>query len=815
MTFRPAPVGERPSEFGLLASEEQPHRVKAKEANDGELVLLLKRCRCHVAPHDLVGTVKTTILLLGALALAPIAKGQAIYSASEQARPGSTITVRGSGLTSGTSFTVYAYTKTGARRGVVVSPSAAMGGIATLRLPSSPSMTVYEVTATTPKGATNPVFVNRPRVQWIDVPDALPGGTVRLIGRNFSPAGVVPGVTLVNTATKSVVSAKVLTSSDAALEIQAPAATSGTYSVVVNNGLAGAASASVGGQTFVLRPTAADPFRLGVGWGADCNHFASKVYDAKSDRRLPAHLAGNGKTEDGAAFGACLKYISEHGGGVLQLPAGTYRCDNGKDGEVLLGNTVVRGAGKGKTILQVGYVPNLPDYHCPITFTGANAPEGIMDLTIRNLNRQSAPNRVLNTFYGNPSRIFLKNVDFQMGNAYEISLPNVRKAVIADCRFTSTAPNHGTLSMGACTEVQYVRNTESHRAGRLFFLYGQRIVLANNVVHFDNAFRNARSPETGGVDLSYDQQVLLLRNEIGALGSSPARSATDGEVVLTQLAESRDFMYTGLVKSSSGTSLAPTAPFPTTAWQDPGQPSPMGRMAVFLVSGTGAGQWRRALSWTASEVTLERMWQVPPDSTTRFAIVPLNNDEHTYVGNKLFGGFYGIEWEHGAIDSTIEGNTLTNTGFVGLLGYTLDCRKGFGAAGSNYSFNAAWNNSVLGNTVVNTTGVRPATIALAGLDLVNLNLGPLVLGTDVRGNTITGMKTVISAEVGRADGIEITSLDENFPMTGNETLVQGTIVQDNVVSGTVTPVSLKNTTGGAASFVSNARSGAVPVSTKP
>ncbi len=747
------------------------------------------------------------LLLLVAIGLLPLAKAQAIYAASEQAGPGSTITVRGDGLTAGSSFTVYPYSRAGVRgTAVAVKPDAAAGTIATLKLPSSPSTTVYEVLATTPKGATNSVFVNRPRVQWIDVPEALPGGLVRLIGRNFSPAGVVPRVTFVNAATGVVAPAKVVTPGDSALEVQAPAASAGTYAVTVNNGLAGAASADVNGLTITLRAPAADPFGLGVAWGADCDAWASNVYDAKADPRLPAHLVGDGKTEEGGSFQACLNYVTAHGGGVLSIPAGTYRCDDGSDGEMLFGNTVVRGAGKGKTILHVGYVPNLPDYHCPFTFTGAGAPEGIMDLTIQNLNIGPNPNRILNTYYGNPSRIFLKNVDFQMGNAYEIGLPSVQKAVIADCSFASTSPNHGTLSMGGCSEVQYVRNTEYHRAGRLFFLYGQRIVLANNVVHFDNAYRSASSPETGGVDLSYDERVLLLGNEIGALGAAPNRTASDGELVLTQLAESRDFMYTAMVKSAAGTTLVPATPFPTVAWQDPGQPSPMNRMAVLLVSGKGAGQWRRAASWTSAAVTLDQAWQVPPDTTSRFAVVPLDNYEHTYVGNRLFGGFYGIEWEHGAMDSTIQGNTLTNTGFIGLLAYTIDCRSGFGATGSNYSFNAAWNDSVLGNTVTNTTGVRPATIALAGLDLLNLNLGPLVLGTDVRGNAVAGMMSTAVAEVGRADGIEITALDENFPMIGNETLVQGSVVQDNVVTGAVAPVSFQNTAGGVASFITNASS---------
>ena len=87
----------------------------------------------------------------------------------------------------------------------------------------------------------------------------------------------------------------------------------------------------------------------------------------------------------------------------------------------------------------------------------------------------------------------------------------------------------------------------------------------------------------------------------------------------------------------------------------------------------------------------------------------------------------------------MEGNTLTNTGYLGVLAYTMDCRNGqWGGNGSNYSFTAAWNDAILGNTVQNTTGSRPASISVCGYDTLNLNMGPLALGTDVRHNTIVG-----------------------------------------------------------------------------
>ena len=726
-------------------------------------------------------------MMLLTLYAAP-ALASALFAGSEQAPPNGTVCVRGEGIGSGR-FTVWPHKSTGARGApATLTPLGVDGNVAYLRLPNA-GRTVYEIA----HGGSNSLWVNRPRIGWIDQTDPLPGTTLRLVGRNFSPFGGPPTVTLTGASGRRIV-AKILRATDSCVEVRTPVAPPGTYAVSLNNGLAGAASADASSMKIRLRPAYADPFGLDVGWAADAAPWSARSYDAKADARLPAHPAGDGKREDGAAIAADLHWIAQHGGGTLRLGAGAYRIDKGDDWVILYPNTVLRGAGRGKTTLQLGYVPTTVDYHCPLTFlgyaAGVRAPEGIMDLTIQNLNASGAKNRVLNAYNGAPADVFLKRVEIVMGNAHVIDLSGLSRVAIEDCHFDAKSMTEGTLHLGNVSDVLYLRNVDTHRAGRLFMLYGTRIVMVGNRVEFDNAYRNQGTVETGGVDLSFTQDVLLLDNDLGARGPMPDRNPGDGEVVLTQVAESRDLFYLGSVARTVGRTVTFSAPLPTTQWQDPGQPSPVGRMGLFIVGGRGEGQWRRPLTWTATSVVVDRPWQTPPDATSRFALAPFVAYGHTYVGNRVYGGFSGLEFEHGAVDSAVQDNTLTDTGSIFLLSYAM--QAGYGMAGSNGGFMASWNDAILGNRLANTTGKRPAAIVVACIGLGGTIPGPLVLGTDVRGNSIVGKETTISAEAGQTDGIDISAYLFNRPArAGVETMLRGTVVQDNAIRGSAKPITIR------------------------
>lgn len=764
------------------------------------------------------------VLRLGLLGLAltgaALSNAQSLYTASEQAGPGSDISLRGDSLDGNTRYMIYPYSSAGKRgTGVQVSPDTSAYNVATLHLPRTLGNSVYEIAATNNSGRTysNSVFVNRPRMQWTDVPEALPGQTIRIVGRNFLPfAGVTPTVTLTNATTRATYLATIVSVTDTVVKAQVPSnATAGTYTISFGTNLAGTASADPNTLTFSVRAAAADPFSLGVAWGADLNSAASNVYNAKTDTRLPAHPVGNGTTDDAQAVATDLYYLSVRGGGVLYLPAGTYRVDDGSAWSVISSNVVLRGAGKGQTILQVGYTYTAsnaaPDYHYTFAFAGSNSsPEGMADLTVQNLNANSTPNGILMGTGGITSKVFIKNVDFQMGNAKPIYISNPTKAMIADSSFSSTAMSGGALQLTGASELQFLRNNEYHRANRFVVNFGQRLVLEGNTIQFDNNYRNNSTVETGGMEASEDQQLLLLNNAIGAIGAAPNRVPGDGELFLTQIAVLNDFMYTGMVRTATTRALVPTAAFPTTAWQDGRFTLPTSRMMVAIVSGKGAGQWRRATSWTSTSLAVDRAWTINPDTTSRFAIGTLNSYQQTLQGNQMYGGFYGIEWEDGALDSIAEGNTLTDTGFIGLLGYTCDCRNGqWGASGSNFSFTAGWDNAILRNTLQNTTGARPATISVASLDLMDMGMGPLMLGNDVRGNTIAGHFTApIAAQLGKTDGLEIASLMPNHQFHVSDVLQQGTILQDNTVTNSDYPL-MNYLVAPSCGFLSNVSSASV------
>ena len=752
---------------------------------------------------DLASTLHSRgFVRLGLLALAAVgassAGAQAIYAATEHAESNGVISVRGDALEMDTEFTLYPYGTDGIRKaGVKLAPTQANGTVAMVRLPVATKPSMYELVAQTGRGKTNSVFLNRPRAVWTDVSEAMPGNVVRLIGRNFRPfSTLTPAVTMTNSATGAKIAGRVSFQDDSNVNFVVPDGTPvGNYTLSINNGLAGDASTDETRLPLTVVAKKSDPFNLGVSWGGEFSEIGAKVYDAKNDSRFSIKAKGDGATDDSAAINSAIAQIRNLGGGTLFLPAGIYRVDDIR----VTQNIVLKGEGKGRTVLIVGnrfsstIAPNGGENG--VMLWGENAGRtGIADLSIVNMNRNAKPNYVLRTgpSYNMSAKVFMKNVSVALLNGRPVRTNLIRKGIIKDCDFTSNSADWSALIVDDVQDFQIVRNKIDYRAGRTLVAFGKRIVCDENTVRINNAYQTPGSTETGGIESSYSQQVLVSNNDVGGYNGSPTKPDLDLEMIGTQASTVvQDYCYVGMVKTASGRLIMPTSNWATTAWQAPTYAA-LPRMAVLITSGKGAGQWRWVSTWTSNAVMVDRPWQITPNNTSRFALTQFSAYAQTIINNHISNGRHGVMLYSGGVDCSVTGNIIQNSGKILLRG---DSRLR-SENRSNYSVFPIIDVTVMHNQVSAPDGLTAASITSVASDVSGNSFGMLVSGADIRYNDITGSnRPWVDGEAGKNDGIDIASTFFGWPKPDFVNQI-GTVTEGNSVSRAVRPISVRGTTIG-------------------
>ena len=144
-----------------------------------------------------------------------------------------------------------------------------------------------------------------------------------------------------------------------------------------------------------------------------------------------------------------------------------------------------------------------------------------------------------------------------------------------------------------------------------------------------------------------------------------------------------------------------------TSWQDPSIVNP----AVALIQkGPGAGQYRRITANTSSQLTLDRPWDITPDTTSVITIS--NASFRSAVYSNTLTGFSqvfsapddlynaGVEAFGTVMDLVVANNTIstTTTGVQISSLVNLSCVAG---AGGSFVLNGCpnWNVTVTGNTI--------------------------------------------------------------------------------------------------------------------
>lgn len=566
------------------------------------------------------------------------------------------------------------------------------------------------------------VALNAATPHHLDATQIVPGGAFRIFGRNLVLAGSTPRV-LVDGLDAAV---DLAASDEHMLSVTAPPGLAATPSarIAVDNGNGLDAATLARPVAVVAAPAGGrvDPFGLGVGWTAAFAPLLGSPIHAGGDSRLPSRMACDGRTDDSSALRAALALAQRIGGGTVNLPAGV--CRLGSPVQVF-SRTVVQGAGKGKTELQ-----HLVD--TPIFASGSDL-VALRDFTLTNVGTSAGGS--VNLKAG--SRLVVQRVAINEGVTAMAWIFGNTNVVVSDSEFLQTG------SVGATGAARLDDNT-----GLVFV--GNRIGFMNNI---GTSFDNVRDAWVGGntwtrdalrqsdpgvihvVTVNFATRLAIVGNSFNVVNGAIDPNKNDGETILTEGGGARRTETVGQVASAGTSTLTdPNGRIHPNALVNGALP---GNLGLVIVAGKGAGQSRNVIGFNGGTFTVDRAWDIQPDSSSRYATAVWGLERVIIKGNSLNNNPRGIILYSTAVrEIDIVGNRLQDNGGILLRGYQQ--------MAANW-FSPVLNVRVEDNTVINTTRRYPSHMTAQFENMDGESFGMSHVGIDFRRNALTANNPNIDA----------------------------------------------------------------------
>ena len=601
-----------------------------------------------------------------------------------------------------------------------------------------------------------PIVLNGARAYHLDALQIVPRGPFRLFGRNL----LLPGFTPVVTVDGLPAVVNIRASDEHMLVVTAPRGVrvGGKAAITVANG--NGTGPALLDREIDVAAGGGDPFALGVGWGAGFSAIAAKVVLAASDARLASKVVCNGLVDDTPAIQAAIDLVAT-GGGVLQLPPGTCRLT----GSIKLKSRVVlQGAGKNRTVLKYE-----ADY--PLWGRGLDL-VGVRELTLVNTRGRRTESPLLQQ----STRAFFQNVKFDLNGGNQIFFTGNKNMVVQGCDFlqTKSPDGFGPYNINAGGLV-FVGNRTTFADGSPDFPLVHDAYVANN--HFT---RDAReNQESKAVNhsftMNFAHRIALVGNTFDVLGGPITNKfRNDGETMLTEGGGGKRTENLGTVVSATRTTLSDpgnkinVAPFEGGAFPE--------NYGVAVVGGKGAGQSRRVTAYTQGTLTVDKPWDVVPDTSSRYATFVWGLEKSLIKGNTLNQNPRGIWLYQTAIrEVDIVGNAFNEGGGIYLRSaQILENRLFVPMAGVR----------IANNSITNTTKQWCSYISVVFVRTDEQDFGIGTIGVEVRNNTLQANSpnlTLPQEESCGAEGFINRMLAEGptQALSKNQTRLLGTIFQNN------------------------------------
>jgi parallel beta-helix repeat protein len=541
-------------------------------------------------------------------------------------------------------------------------------------------------------------------------------------------------------------------SSSTQLIARGVAAQPGSAQVQVRNPEPGSANSAAALIVQVMPPVTPapaswNPAVLGVPWASDFVAIAANQIDVKKDSRLKVKATGDGVTDDTSPIRAAIKLASSSGGGVVYFPAGDYKIVAPSDSAhgnplAVPSRVILRGASATTSRLFV----NDPDAASGtdgtwtwggIDFQGSSL-SGMTDLGVYAVNSSASPCALLwNRGSSKVSKLFFNNLDVRLENCRAFWFEATDNLLVRNSHFDSNSSRYGPIYVVGNSHISFLGNTINYHFGRVQMQNNIGLLIQHNTLIRDAQNKDMEDKtaiESGGVEISFGQQLQVLDNTIQTL-NAPPREAADGEAIMSQQSTTQNVLDAGSVTSITSTTLTDA----NALWGRVTE----ARLAknsevVAILTGPGTGQWRKLLGINTSTktLTLDQPWSPVPEVGSLYSIFAWTLIHANIQGNKLIDNPNGIVLYDGCYDCAVQNNVLTNSRGIVLRAIDEALSPSMYPEGRRVH-QVAIKNTIVNNKVSNTSGLRPAYIALdtEAFDK-NTYRGAGVMDVQVAGNVI-------------------------------------------------------------------------------
>ena len=675
------------------------------------------------------------------------------------------------------------------------------------QIPENIQPGLYAVWVMDKKLQSKPAFINRARIMTSEFDQIMPGTTFRFFGRNLQLKGYETYVCF--TGADGSFYKTISTKGDTyTTELVAPSQLKpgAKYSICVSNGAGGNYGENVFDEPIQIRPIAADPFKLGVPWGADFN-FSNNVYNVKTDKRLKQHATGNGSDNDRTAVQEAINKASESGGGVVYLPKGIYKISYASgSGLTLKSRVVLKGDGRDQTMVNYGYgqpfttervkatygwTLGWPDSRTEgmgLVFPGFITTSGLVDLSLINVNENGAFVHTIKNMPEGGSKLVIKDCSLDFNSGWGLALVNVDKLLVSGCHLKSTTTDVRGINAPTRTWPWDFKNSSNMIIRNNFYSYSAGRFGANGCHHalfenntFERDGNHQSKGETGGLNLDYVTDMVIIGNTFLVKGP-PILSKNQGETILSQGGDPNQ-MTLGVVTEATATTIKDSkqewqdfTDRVSTSWQYAVHPT---NYTIAIVDGPGTGQWR-TITWNNDTVlTVDHPWDLVPATGSKYVITQWSASQLLVKDNLLKDNHQGIMMYCGGSDIAIVGNKLQNSGGIYLR---ADQRL------NSKRYNLCWNTLVADNQVIDSDGRRASFVSMLlaqGKDEKSFGTG--VIGLEVRRNTVQAFVPNVTRSAIKGEGFFNCMNDgqiKNQFFNPKAVGILGSIFEDNLAINT-------------------------------
>lgn len=678
----------------------------------------------------------TLALLLGCgIRTSAVVAQTMIFNINPSAKPGEAISIQGNFESDAKVYLTQGTSTTPIPLHVLVQST----GQATVQIPARLNLDLYQIWVDEQGQRSPGVYVNKTCCMHLDSPEVTPGGSLRIFGRNLQLSGGSPRVRFVgHNGTDAQVGGIITEESDPyTLNVKVPATLQPgtTYSLFVSNGFGGEAGETRMEQTVLAINTGPDYFQLGVPWASKFD-FYKNIYNVKTDTRLSLKAVGDGQTNDQPAIQSAINRVNADGGGIVYLPAGTYKLlASGSAALTMRNRVVLQGVSKDQTFIKFGYDTGNP--RTGVVWPPITNQSGLADLSVINVDSTA---QWTGNMTGQCTEVFLQRVFIDLSRGEWLMWANSNKLVIANSiitqGLTSNSGYRGPLQLNGCANFVVSGNSFTYAVDGLNLNDAHDGVFENNRVYRDGAARYPTSVINHVLILNFAENIAVLANEFKVI-NGPAQNSNDGETIIAE-GGGPDRIDEDAGIMSDATSVTITDK--TKNWANVRR-----RPVVAIVNGKGVGQWRTITSRTANILTIDRPWDVVPAAGSHYAIFNWGARNWLIQGNTMEGNRRGITLYHNATNQVaIINNTLVNSGSIDLA----PLQQERGGTSLSQQFIPMYNNQIIGNLVSNTNGENGVFIGVHSVQFVQeKTFGTSVIGLEVRNNTLTAGQPNIPAVV--------------------------------------------------------------------